>query len=89
MTKNERRGSRALRELLGEFAGEVIFAAVIALLVLVLSSLGLPSVDVPDLPDVNPPDWVGTAFKYGKFVALGALAIAFVVGALDRRQRSG
>jgi hypothetical protein len=88
MTKNEQRGRRALRELLGEFAGEVIFAAVIALLVLLFSSIGLPSLDLPDLPDVNPPDWVGTAFKYGKFVLGGALAIAFVVGALDRRERT-
>jgi hypothetical protein len=87
MTKREQKGRRALRELAGEVAWELVFAAVIAAAVVALP-IGLPSISLPDLPDINLPDWVGTVLKWGKFVVLGALALAFVIGAVDRRSKS-
>ena len=85
-SKAQERGSKALKELAGEVAWELVIAAVIALIV--IGPIGLPSIDLPDLPDLpTPPDWLATTFKWGKFALLGALAIAFVASQIDRRRK--
>ena len=43
-------------------------------------------IDLPDVPDL--PGWVGPAFKVGKFVVMGVIAVLVVIGELEKRGKN-
>jgi hypothetical protein len=75
-------------------AGSALLAAVAATAFFLIANSGLvplPSIDLPaipfpDLPELpvpDLPDWLGVAFKWGKFVAIAALLALALMGAID------
>jgi hypothetical protein len=53
---------------------------------IIVGMIELLAISLPDLPDI--PDWVGSALKIAKFVALGVIALLVALGELERRGKN-
>ena len=53
--------------------------------VLPLPGIELPSIPMPDLPDL--PGWVRPVFNWGKFVIIIGIAVLVAVGELEKREK--